>query len=137
MKQWYISEISKLIKISKRTLHHYDHIDLLKPSLRGNMGNGYRLYSEDDVSRLQQIIALKTFGFKLSQIKELLNPNIDLLDPLKKQLELLEKKAKAFAEINVVLGEVIANYNVNKNIAWEKVIAQIAKYKDIHISIKK
>jgi len=60
-------------------LHHYDKIGLLKPSMR--LSNGYRLYSETDLLKLQQIIALKFFGFELSQIKLLLakqdNPQTD------------------------------------------------------------
>jgi len=70
MTQWYVKDLSKLTGISAQTLHHYDRIDLLKPSLR--LSNGYRLYSEKDLLQLQQIIALKFFGFKLSQIKALL-----------------------------------------------------------------
>jgi DNA-binding transcriptional MerR regulator len=36
------------------------------------MSNGYRVYSEKDFLKLQQIVALKFFGFELSQIKALL-----------------------------------------------------------------
>ena len=50
--------------------HHYDRIGLLKASYR--LENGYRLYSESDLLRLQQIIALKFFGFELSTIKTLI-----------------------------------------------------------------
>lgn len=69
MKQWYIKQLSEMTKVSVRTLHHYDNIGLLKPSAR--LKNGYRLYTEADLLKLQQIIALKFFGFKLSQIKHL------------------------------------------------------------------
>lgn len=55
MKQWYAKQLSKLTQVSVRTLHHYDKIGLLKPSLR--LENGYRLYSEKDLLLLQQIIA--------------------------------------------------------------------------------
>ena len=61
MTQWYVKDLSKLTGISVQTLHHYDRIALLKPSLR--LSNGYRLYSEQDLLKLQQIIALKFFGF--------------------------------------------------------------------------
>ena len=88
MRQLYISELSNLTGISKRTLHHYDHIDLIKPSLGNNASNGYRLYSEEDLLKLRQVISLKAFGFKLAQIKDMLDPKFDLSVPLKKQLEL-------------------------------------------------
>jgi DNA-binding transcriptional MerR regulator len=55
MTQWYVKDLSNLTGVSKQTLHHYDQIGLLKPSLR--LTNGYRLYSEADLLKLQQIIA--------------------------------------------------------------------------------
>ena len=59
MTHWYVKTLSKLTGVSVQTLHHYDRIDLLKPSLR--LSNGYRVYSEKDLLQLQQIIALKFF----------------------------------------------------------------------------
>lgn len=56
--------LSKLTGVSVQTLHHYDRIGLLKPSLR--LSNGYRIYSKKDLLRLQQIVVLKFFGFELS-----------------------------------------------------------------------
>lgn len=70
MTQWFVKDLSQLTGVSVQTLHHYDRIGLLKPSLR--LANGYRVYSEKDLLKLQQIIALKFFGFELSQIKTLL-----------------------------------------------------------------
>lgn len=70
MTQWFVKNLSKLTGVTVQTLHHYDRIGLLKPSLR--LANGYRIYSEKDLLQLQQIIALKFFGFKLSQIKTLI-----------------------------------------------------------------
>jgi DNA-binding transcriptional MerR regulator len=66
--------------VSVRTLHYYDKIDLLKPSLR--LTNGYRLYSDKDLLKIQQIIALKFFGFELSQIKLLLVKQDDIVENL-------------------------------------------------------
>ncbi|MBV8801763.1 MAG: MerR family transcriptional regulator, partial [Gammaproteobacteria bacterium] len=78
MTQWYVKDLSKLTHISVQTLHYYDRIGLLKPSVR--LPNGYRLYSENDLLKLQQIIALKFFGFALPQIKKLLSSDVNMLD---------------------------------------------------------
>ena len=59
MAQWYVKELSKLTQVTVQTLHHYDRIGLLQPSVR--LANGYRLYSEKDLLKLQQIIAFKFF----------------------------------------------------------------------------
>jgi DNA-binding transcriptional MerR regulator len=52
--KWYVKEFAKLTKLSVRTLHHYDDIGLLKPSLRTPAG--YRLYSENDLIKLVKVL---------------------------------------------------------------------------------
>ena len=91
MTLWYVKDLSKLTGISVQTLHHYDRIALLKPSLR--LSNGYRLYSEQDLLKLQQIIALKFFGFELSKIKALLTDRAGALEHFSVQAQFLERKA--------------------------------------------
>ena len=49
-----VREVSRLTGVSVRALHHYDRIGLLKPS--GTSEGGYRLYDEDALARLQQIL---------------------------------------------------------------------------------
>ena len=88
MTKWYVKDLSKLTGVSTQTLHHYDRIDLLKPSIR--LANGYRVYSEKDLLKLQQIVALKFFGFELSQIKVLLSGNVETLEHFSVQAKLLE-----------------------------------------------
>lgn len=78
MTHWYVKDLSKLTSVTVQTLHHYDKIGLLTPSLRG--ANGYWVYSEKDLVKLQQIIALKFFGFELSHIKRLLDGQFEVRD---------------------------------------------------------
>lgn len=83
-----IKKVSDISGVSVRTLHHYDEIGLLSP--RKNE-NGYRYYSEDDMSLLQMILFYKYLGFTLKQIKELLQQDEnELLTHLKKQLILMQ-----------------------------------------------
>lgn len=53
--------------MSPRTLRYYDRVGLLSPSQYTEVG--YRLYAEEDLFRLQQILALKFLGFSLEEIK--------------------------------------------------------------------
>lgn len=89
-----VKEVSNLVGISVRTLHHYDNINLLKPSMTSEAG--YRLYSEDNIDRLQQILFFKTLDFPLKKIKNILDdPSFDKQEALfmhKKML--LEKKTQ-------------------------------------------
>lgn len=69
-KFWQTREFAKLAGLTVRTLHHYDRIGLLKPTRRDH--NGFRLYSEADFAKLEQIQTLKFIGFPLKQIKAIL-----------------------------------------------------------------
>lgn len=127
MKQWYAKELANLVQVSVRTLHHYDRIGLLKPSLR--QSNNYRLYSEADLLKLQQIIALKFFGFELSQIKHLLLRNDNVSDSLAMQSRFLKEKAASLIEASAILDRISQDYSNNKSIFWKKVIELIEVYK--------
>ncbi|MFB4475362.1 MerR family transcriptional regulator [Virgibacillus sp. SK37] len=67
----HVKEVSELAGVSIRTLHHYDEIGLLTPKKIN--GSGYRIYSEADLERLQQILFFKELGFSLKKIKEIMN----------------------------------------------------------------
>lgn len=68
-KKYKIGEVAKLFNISRRTLLHYDEIDLFKPIIV-DTENNYRYYLEDQLMDLYFILALKRAGFSLFEIKE-------------------------------------------------------------------
>jgi DNA-binding transcriptional MerR regulator len=127
MAQWYVKELSKLTEVTVQTLHHYDRIGLLEPSVR--LANGYRLYSEKDLLKLQQIIALKFFGFELSQIKILLSTDVDMIEHFSVQSQFLEEKAKTMFEASKALKNIISDCSRDKSIPWETVIKLIEVYR--------
>ncbi len=101
MATWLIKEFSIMTNISVRSLHHYDRIGLLKPSKR--LSNGYRVYSQFDLLKVQPILALRFLGFSLLVIKEILKKNgvMSLQDlqrqsfEAQEQLEELQTSCKA------------------------------------------
>ncbi|MGE3807241.1 MAG: MerR family transcriptional regulator [Gemmataceae bacterium] len=62
-----IGELARRTGLTVRTLHHYDEIGLLRPSLHTE--SGHRLYTAADIARLQQILSLKQLGFALEDIR--------------------------------------------------------------------
>ncbi|MCT4621664.1 MAG: MerR family transcriptional regulator [Marinisporobacter sp.] len=66
-REYLINEIAKLFNITKRTLQYYDKIDLLKPALIKE--NGYRVYGEDELTQLIEILILKNIGLNSRDIK--------------------------------------------------------------------
>ena len=85
-----IKKVSEISGVSVRTLHHYDKIGLLSPQ---KQENGYRYYSEEDMSYLQMILFYKYLGFPLKTIKELLKQEDgEILNHLRIQLNLMRKE---------------------------------------------
>ncbi|MEM8861733.1 MAG: MerR family transcriptional regulator [Chloroflexota bacterium] len=68
-------EFSKISRVSKRLLHYYDDIGLLKPA-HIDEENGYRYYSAKQLPDLNRILALKDLGLTLEQIKKLLDAEL-------------------------------------------------------------
>ncbi len=99
MKKLYkIKEVSELAGVSVRTLHYYDEIGLLKPAHIEE--NGYRLYNEGNLARLQQILFFKEMDLPLNNIKAILDdPNFDQLDSLMNHKKILEEKKKRLERI--------------------------------------
>jgi DNA-binding transcriptional MerR regulator len=121
MKQLYrVGEVAARSGVSIRTLHHYDDIDLLRPT--GHSEAGYRLYSDEDVLALQQIVTLRYLGFELRQIRELLHrPDFDLIISLHIQRRALRDQINELARIEAVLGELLEHRERTGAWAWELV----------------
>ncbi|HYM16235.1 MAG TPA: MerR family transcriptional regulator [Dehalococcoidia bacterium] len=65
-----IGEVADRTGVTQRTLRFYEEKGLLKPPSR--LDGGFRLYSEDDVQRVERIKRLQTLlGFTLADIKEM------------------------------------------------------------------
>jgi DNA-binding transcriptional MerR regulator len=86
-----VNQLSKMAGISRRTLHYYDEIGLLKPSQVGE--NSYRYYNEEALLRLQQILLYREMGMPLENIKLILGRrDFDVLSALEGHQEELRKR---------------------------------------------
>ena len=94
-----VGELSKQTGISVKTLHHYDEMNLLNPSLRSD--SGHRVYSQKDLLRLQKILTLKELGISLGEIKEILGltpPKVTSV--FDQQFEALEQEKENIQKIS-------------------------------------
>ncbi len=83
-----VGQVANLIGVSIRTLHHWDQIDLVKPSARS--WAGYRLYTTDDIARLHQVLVYRETGMPLAQVAQVLDDrSADTFAHLKRQRQLL------------------------------------------------
>lgn len=96
-----VKEFAKLAGVTVRALHHYDRLGLLRPKQRSHAG--YRLYREQDLARLEQIVVLKFLGMPLKQIRRVLQSESDLGEALhRQQAVLLEKRRQVDRAIQAI-----------------------------------
>lgn len=108
--EYSVNELSKIAKISTRTLRYYHEIDLLKPKRISS--SGYRIYGEEEVDKLQQILLYKSMGFKLEDIKNIINSSsFDIMSALYSHKDELIKRRN---EIDLLIE------NVEKTISYKK-----------------
>ena len=92
--EYTINKLANLAGISVRTLRYYDELGLLTPNR--NQLNDYRIYEQNEVDRLQQILFYRELGVPLEEIKRILSAkDFDHVDALKNHLnELLCKRSQ-------------------------------------------
>ncbi|XGX79577.1 HTH-type transcriptional activator TipA [Terrabacter sp. BE26] len=83
MTTWTVGQVAELFGVTVRTLHHYDEIGLLVPSERSRAG--YRLYTDGDLQRLQQVVVYRRLELPLDEIATLLDGAEDAAEHLRRQ----------------------------------------------------
>ncbi|MBB6522307.1 MerR family transcriptional regulator [Pseudoteredinibacter isoporae] len=115
-----ISKLARQAGIARSSLLYYERIGLLQPKLRGD--NGYRWYGPEEVTRLESIMAYRSYGIAIDKIGELLDRNskaqADILKEHFQQLDLeikqLRQQQKAIIEL-LHLDQEVENDMVNKD----------------------
>ena len=112
--KYQIKELAELSGVSPRTLRYYDEIGLLCPERDAE--NDYRIYKEEQVDRLQQILFYRQLGLGLEEIRrviddpsysreESLRSHLSTLKQQKEQLEILIHTVEQ--SLRAVKGEII------------------------------
>lgn len=78
---WSVAEIARMSGVTPRTLRYYDEIGLLSPA--GIRSNGYRVYEQEQLLRLQQILVLREFDMPLDAIAAILDGQTDHVQALR------------------------------------------------------
>jgi len=106
-----IGEVAKLIGVSAKTIRYYHEIGLLVEPKRTEVG--YRLYTAQDLLRLQRIRRLRSLGLPLDRIKEILGePDVEqevmLRNALQSLVEDLTRQIIELAERREMLKKLLA-----------------------------
>ncbi|MEN1760404.1 MerR family transcriptional regulator [Anoxynatronum sibiricum] len=108
--EYSINQLAKLAGVSTRTLRYYDEVQLLSP--KRTSSNGYRVYGQQEVDLLQQILFYRELGMPLDEIKNIISSkDYDAVTSLQSHLAALKEKKQQMERL-------IAN--VEKTIAASK-----------------
>src|SRR6476660_6791361 len=102
-----VGALARRTGLTVRALHHYDEIGLLSPS--GRTESGYRLYSDDDVRRLERIVLLRGLDMPLDAIATALQSDgYELLELLERQANTIDAELEELRNVKARLVESIA-----------------------------
>ena len=137
--QYSLKEIMKITGVTKRTLHYYDEIALLKVKKNGS---NHRIYSQKDLVKLQKIILLKSMDMSIKDISKVINKSdSELKMVLKKQKEILNRKIESLENTKSAVEQYIKDVPITEinelnNIAFKQ-YQEEAKIKYGHTDIYK
>lgn len=114
-REYSVGQLACLSGVSVRTLHHYNAIDLLKPAFVRE--NGYRLYQQAELLRLQEILFYREVGIGLAEIAALLDGPRDAVERLNQHRKRLVQQAERQAEMIATLDRTIAHLKGDSNMA--------------------
>src|SRR5689334_6997200 len=90
-----VGAVATLTGVSVRTLHHYDHVGLVVPSVRTPAG--YRGYTDADIERLHLVLVYRSVGLPLDEIRTMLvDVDADVAANLRRQHALLTEQVEIF-----------------------------------------
>ena len=120
-KTYRVTEFARMTRVTVRALHYYDQIGLLKPS--GRTPSRYRVYTDKDLFRLQQIVTLKFLGLSLDQIRKALSrPQSTVAKSMRLQAEAVEKEIERLKRAAKALRETSRMAEAGGPLDWKKLI---------------
>ncbi len=124
-----IGSLARRSGISVRTLHHYDDIGLLCPSFKS--AAGHRQYTAADALRLTHILALRSLGFELARIAELLAaPDASPIDSLLALQERVRKESLRTRLLEERLAQLLAALEEDRTPTLETLLETLESMND-------
>jgi DNA-binding transcriptional MerR regulator len=119
-----VGDLAKRTGLTIRTLHHYDEIGLLKPSLHS--AAGHRLYTAADIARLQQVLSLRQLGFALEQIRDCLDrPGFSPLEVIRRHVARLREQIQLQQRLCAGLESIAAYFQLAGEVSAETFLQAI------------
>ena len=122
-----IKEVIRITGLSRRTLQYYDDCGLVKPN---RTAENYRLYGEDELKRLWNLLIYKEMRFRLDEIAVLLDVSEEeVQSKLEAQLDRINHKIYDLERIRNLIKKVL-EYGMPDVISAERTV-ELSNYKDL------
>jgi DNA-binding transcriptional MerR regulator len=115
-----VGELARRAGLTVRTLHHYDHLGLLSPSARTE--SGHRLYTDGDIRRLHQILALRQLGLGLDRVRECLAGELSPAAVIEMQREQIRSQIEALRRLAGRLEQLAEHQRANGQASIDEVL---------------
>ena len=129
-----IGELAKEAGVTVRTLRHYEEMGLLNP--QSTDLSSFKLYGEEEIKKLQQILSLKSLGFSLSRIKEAFHKeSYDFSEVLIMHQRNLREQISEFQKALHTIETILSRFKKNETISTDHLltfIREIGKMKSIY-----
>ena len=115
-----VGQVAEELGVTVRTLHHYDEIGLLSPSARSTAG--YRLYTDEDLTRLQHVVVYRRLGFPLEQISDLLDGSTDglVVEHLHRQRAAVQSRLEEMRDLVTAIDRALEREMTGVNLTKEE-----------------
>ena len=131
-----MGELARRTGLSVRTLRYYDEIGLLSPPRRSE--GGHRLYTAEDVVRLQRIKSLAQLGFTLREVRGCLDrPDFPLERVVRLHLARLKEKIELQRRLCDRLERVSSRLSSGEEISSEEFIETVMEVIDMSERLNK
>ncbi len=122
----YINEVSKKCSLTKKAIDYYEKQGLVHPKIEKN---GYRNYSNEDISLLNEIAVLRKLGLGVQEIKKIIVSS-NKSSALSKYKYLVDIRMQRIIEQKNCFDRLIENYNINEMKDY------VSRYLDYSFTIK-
>ena len=110
-----ISAVSKSLGISTRMLRYYEQIGLIESRRMENYA--YRVYDEDAVRRLRQIIILRKLRVPVKQIREIFGNSeaVSVIEIFERNINELDEQITALSTVKSILNRLVSELHEKAN----------------------
>lgn len=96
--EYTVQKLAEMAGVTSRALRYYDEIGILKPARINS--SGYRIYGQEEVDRLQQILFYRELEVDLENIKKIINsPTFNAVNALEEHRERLLTKREQLDQL--------------------------------------